>query len=606
MNDGAAGDLWSPPAESVRAELDRIVASPDFTASERARRFLRYVVEETLGGRSERIKAYSVAIEVFGRDSTFDAQNDPAVRIEAGRLRRALERYYLLAGQHDSIVISIPKGGYVPIFGARTAPATETIVAPATVVDVPAAQIAERPAPQNAQAWYRRFLGALIAVPATLAVIAGTGLPSFDERQAYQRPAGPSLLVLPFADLGNDTTSALYSAALTDELVTAFSRFKEITVFGVRTSRSAGLDADIKRLHDELDVKYVLEGSVRTNADSIFVSGRLLDAANGAVIWSQKFDNPLTADDLFAIQASTAEQVANAVAQPYGIVFQAELARAGARPPNDLGAYLCSLRYYVYRATPSHEGHAEVRDCLEAAVAQFPNYATAWALLGHVYLDEARHNLNRRPGTPDGYQRALAASEEAVRLEPENPRALQSEATALFYTKHVEQAFDVARRAIAMTPNDAELLGQFGQLFGLGGQFVEGRTFLEQAIARNPAQSSFYRGTLALIAYMQHDYDTALAEIVRADLQKLPIYFGVAAIIYAEKGLDSEARAAASDFQRLQPDFVPNFWSELAARNIPVQTQLQIAKSFAKAGMTVPSQPAARRGMLPSPAASEG
>jgi len=87
LGDSARGRVWSPSTESVRAAVERMMASPDFIASDRARQFLRYVVEETLAGRSDRIKAFSVAIAVFGHDETFDAQNDPTVRIVAGRLR---------------------------------------------------------------------------------------------------------------------------------------------------------------------------------------------------------------------------------------------------------------------------------------------------------------------------------------------------------------------------------------------------------------------------------------------------------------------------------------------------------------------------------------
>ena len=71
---------------------------------------------ETLSGRADRIKAYSIAVEVFGRGASFDPQSDPVVRIEAGRVRRALERYYLTAGSSDPIAITIPKGSYVPVF----------------------------------------------------------------------------------------------------------------------------------------------------------------------------------------------------------------------------------------------------------------------------------------------------------------------------------------------------------------------------------------------------------------------------------------------------------------------------------------------------------
>jgi len=97
-------------ASKVRAELRRITSSDDFDASQRNRQFLEYVVEETLAGRSDRIKAYTIATIVFGRDDSFDAQIDPIVRIEASRLRRSLERYYLTTGAEDRLWITIPKG----------------------------------------------------------------------------------------------------------------------------------------------------------------------------------------------------------------------------------------------------------------------------------------------------------------------------------------------------------------------------------------------------------------------------------------------------------------------------------------------------------------
>ena len=119
---GASAEGQGPVATSseIGAQLERVLASPDFNVPERARTFLKYVVTETLSGRADRIKAYSVAVEVFGRDPSFDPQSDPIVRIEAGRVRRALERYYLTAGASDPIVITIPKGSYVPAFSQNT------------------------------------------------------------------------------------------------------------------------------------------------------------------------------------------------------------------------------------------------------------------------------------------------------------------------------------------------------------------------------------------------------------------------------------------------------------------------------------------------------
>jgi len=111
-------DLDGATIDAARNALQRVLESPDFDASKRNCDFLRFVVEETLGGRSDRIKAYSIATLVFGRDENFDPQADPVVRFEARRLRRSLERYYLLSGKDDPIQITIPKGSYIPAFSA--------------------------------------------------------------------------------------------------------------------------------------------------------------------------------------------------------------------------------------------------------------------------------------------------------------------------------------------------------------------------------------------------------------------------------------------------------------------------------------------------------
>lgn len=106
-------------AAEIQEQLARIVHTAAFRASRRLTRFITFVVEDTLAGKSDRIKAYTIAIEALGRSSTFDPQTDPIVRVEAGRLRQALARYYASAGRNDPIVIEVRRGGYVPSFRRR-------------------------------------------------------------------------------------------------------------------------------------------------------------------------------------------------------------------------------------------------------------------------------------------------------------------------------------------------------------------------------------------------------------------------------------------------------------------------------------------------------
>src|SRR6266700_6929301 len=111
-------------AERVRAQLDRILASAVFADAERASGFLRFVVEHATEGRTGEIKESVIAVDVLGRNpSSFDSKSDPIVRVEAGRLRARLSSYYEGEGEADRVLISMPKGGYVPEFSERQPPA---------------------------------------------------------------------------------------------------------------------------------------------------------------------------------------------------------------------------------------------------------------------------------------------------------------------------------------------------------------------------------------------------------------------------------------------------------------------------------------------------
>jgi hypothetical protein len=109
-------------AEQVRAQLQRILASSAFADAERGSRFLRFVVEAALDGRAGEIKEYVIGVEVLGRSPSFDPKTDPIVRVEAGRLRARLNSFYQSEAKRDAILISLPKGGYVPEFSERHLP----------------------------------------------------------------------------------------------------------------------------------------------------------------------------------------------------------------------------------------------------------------------------------------------------------------------------------------------------------------------------------------------------------------------------------------------------------------------------------------------------
>src|SRR5687768_1041711 len=123
-------DSSKPSTSEVRAALERILASRCFQQAGRASDFLRFVVEQTLAGSGQRLKGYTIGVEVFGRPADFDAQTDPLVRVEAGRIRRRLAEYYGTEGARNPLRIELTRGGYTPQFSyVKGAPPGDAVAA---------------------------------------------------------------------------------------------------------------------------------------------------------------------------------------------------------------------------------------------------------------------------------------------------------------------------------------------------------------------------------------------------------------------------------------------------------------------------------------------
>src|SRR2546425_6105865 len=116
---------------AIREHLSVLLSSTAFAQVDRLKRFLRYVVEETVAGRSENLKEYSIGVEVFDREVSFDPRTDPIVRVQARRLRARLSLYYENEGRHQQIRIELPKGGYAPVFHPDGVPSPKRTVATA-------------------------------------------------------------------------------------------------------------------------------------------------------------------------------------------------------------------------------------------------------------------------------------------------------------------------------------------------------------------------------------------------------------------------------------------------------------------------------------------
>src|SRR5215468_8372210 len=206
-------------AAQVEAQLELILASPQFIRSERMSRFLRFVVERTLQGSGSDLKEYSVGVEVFDKDPSFDPRIDNNVRTEARRLRAKLAEYYAESGNRDALLIELPKGSYLPRFIPVEPPTPE----PAPVhPDAPMAPARGSP----------RF-GVWAVVTVVIVAVAIVGWYRFQPARSV--PRLHSIAVLPFLNLSGGDENEYFTAGLTEEILNHLTRVGSLKVVA-RTS----------------------------------------------------------------------------------------------------------------------------------------------------------------------------------------------------------------------------------------------------------------------------------------------------------------------------------------------------------------------------------
>jgi TolB-like protein/Tfp pilus assembly protein PilF len=546
-----AEDTPAPTAvavEAVRAALARILVSPDFYVSPRNRDFLGYVVEETIAGRGQRLKAYTIAVQVFHRDASFDAAQDPIVRIEAGKLRRGLEHYYLTSGREDPIRIEIPKGGYAPLFSS---------------VD-PGAPPRRDALSARWPDWMGRRTFGLLAMSIGAFLIAGTiwlllGRPGLENgSRPVAQEAGPAIVVMPLQSLGEGEGAELLATGMTADLIADLMRFDGLSVFVGPLPPSRATDPVAER------VAYAVSGAVERTSTRIRVSAQLLDRPTARVLWSQAFERSLSTAEIFDVRHDLASGIVSHLAQPYGIINTDAAARLAGTTPETLFAYDCVQRAFAYRRSFDKAAYPPVRACLEEAVQRDPLYADAWAMLGFAHMDAARFGLVPPAAASGEFTAGLAAAERSVELAPESVRSLQALAALQFINGLVDTAEATQRRAIAMNPNDPESLAQLGWRLVAFGRHEEGVRLLEDAIQRSLVVPNWYYVTLAGGLYFQGQLQAAYEAAQRGAGPCCGAGYALLAICAAALGKDAEASNALAEAVRQAPVLGSDpyaFWS---------------------------------------------
>jgi serine/threonine-protein kinase len=490
----------SASPESVRSELDKLLSSRGFAASERHRRFLQFVVEESLAGRQDGVKESVLAVEVFGRTGSFDPRTDSVVRSEARNLRARLNEYYSGEGSGDPVVIEIPKGSYVPVFRTLRA---------------------------------GRFPFTRFALAGALALaLCGFAWWFFAVRPALSGAGLRSIAVLPFLNLTGGADGDYAADGFVEDLTTRFGQVRELRV-AARTSafQFRGKNQDIRKIGRDLGVAAVLEGGFREEKGRVKVTAQLIDARQGYHLWAEGYERQ--AGDLQKVE----DEILLAVSNVLGVRPIARTAPLHTPPPEAREAYWQGR--YLKANNWQHAG-AESVPYFERAVAADPQFAEAWASLASVHANMAFHLEGR---VADEVAKSREAARRALALNDTIPETYQARAL-LSYSHDFDwpAAERDYRRALDLNPSYAAGHRSFAlELMALG-RFDEAIEHLKTAEQLDPI-SILTTNNMATTLYCARRYDEAV-RVARRHVEMDPQFFpaqSVMALCDAETGRYAEA-----------------------------------------------------------------
>jgi adenylate cyclase len=518
---GGDSDSRAPSRAEIEAGLTRILASRPFAAAPRQQALLRHIVVETLEQRGDRLKEYTIAMDVFGRSSAFDPRTDSIVRVQASRLRGQLTDFYAHDGAGDPVRIEVPAGGYQATFARVDQPAVAPVadgVERDTPKAAPASTGTAKPdALEAVRGVWRKAIGTGWIVPAlagagTLAVallLYGilTGGPKRDAAVAL--PSGPTVFVAQYKLIGGPEFAEILRNGLQYELIDSLSRFPELSVLGIDTVYGAAGDAAGGNLHG---ADFVLTGSVQATDTDVRVTSQLMDTTTRTVPWSRTDTAQVSdASGILRVQSEIAGAVAGQLGQPYGVIQERLREDVADSRAVSLEDYVCVLDAYEYSRAKTVHKHAEVRACLEDVTKHSPNYSPGWAKLSWMYGDEERYAFNRRVGDVDPFIRAKAAAERAVTANSNSAMAHQYLAIAQFNLHEDDDFRKSIETALKLNPNNSEILADAAQMLALLDGSERSKELAEKALAMNPGHPPWYYGPLVIYHLMQGNKKEALA-----------------------------------------------------------------------------------------------
>ncbi len=357
---------------------------------------------------------------------------------------------------------------------------------------------------------------------------------------ALPLPDRPSVAVLPFVNMSGDAEQAYFSDGISENIIIGLTRFRELFVIAAKSSQAArDGTADVQQIGHRLGVTHIVEGSVRKAGNRVRVTAQLVEAASGRRLWAEHYDRDL--GEIFAVQ----DEITNIiVASLAGRIEEAGRHRAAQKPVEDMVSYDYLLRGRQCLNRGTKDGVLEARRHFERARELDPEFAAAYANSAASYMYEYESDWS--DARIKALDHAYNLAERAVVLDRADSTAWYALGWAQLSRDQHGLAKIAIERAVALNPNDYDILCIRGWCLALSGDLAESIACMNEALRANPFAPDDCLSALGIAEYTARNYEAAIEHFGKLTGSPLLKHACLAAC-YAQLGRDREARAAIAE-----------------------------------------------------------
>jgi TolB-like protein/class 3 adenylate cyclase len=372
------------------------------------------------------------------------------------------------------------------------------------------------------------------------------------ERMAFPLPDKPSIAVLPFVNMSEDTQQEYFSDGITEDLITDLSKISGLFVIArnsVFTYKNKPVQ--IRQVAEELGVRYVLEGSVRRAADQVRINAQLIDATTGGHLWAERYDGKM--EDVFALQDRITQKIVSALEVKLTAGEEKQIAR---KETDSTEAYEAFLQGWAHYWKDTRDDLVQAIPYLEQAVKIDPNYSRAYASLAASYWRiewKWRYSLGLTGLTwPEALDKIKHYLQEAMK----DPTPIAHLVASRMYTAEgrYQESIVEATRAIVLDANDP--VGYVAMAMALihAGRPAEGAEAIKKAMRLDPHYPPIYLKTLGVAQFGMEQFEEAAAsfeEAIKREPNEDWQYLEIAGT-YGQLGREQEARSALKTFNEIR------------------------------------------------------